>query len=234
MPTKMLQTSDLFSLINKVTSWSTWCIPSQYFFPSFFLICPYFLLKCFSAHHWKNDHTLSLLVLTILFLVQMFSASARKARVRNNLFTLRMTIWGFPAVKLHAAVLVTSIEPVAFCHPFCPACNVWVLPALPKYCIHGTIGSVVHGFSELQPETLYTFCSHGFNSPSFPYCWSSFCPHRLSSTQDPIPACKIPTAFPKLIHTTTVFAMMLFLISASGHFLESQFFFQTYKLNTSK
>lgn len=40
----------------------------------------------------------------------MFSASARKARLRNNPFTLRMTIWGFPAVKLHAAVLVTSTE----------------------------------------------------------------------------------------------------------------------------
>lgn len=43
-----------------------------------------------------------------------------------------MTIWGFPVVKLHAAVLVTSIEPVAFCHPFCPGCNVSVLPCPAK------------------------------------------------------------------------------------------------------
>lgn len=104
------------------------------------------------------DHVLSLLVLIILFLVQMFSASAKKVRLRKNPFTLRMTIWGFPVVKLHAAVLVTSIEPVAFCHPFCPGCNVSVLPALPKYCIHDISGSVSHGFWELNLKLCAPFC----------------------------------------------------------------------------
>lgn len=94
----------------------------------------------------------------------MFSASAKKVRLRNNPFTLTMTIWGFPVVKLHAAVLVSSIEPVAFCHPFCPGCNVSVLPALPKYCTHDISGSASHGFGDLK-HRLETLCTFSFISP---------------------------------------------------------------------
>lgn len=148
-----------------------------------------------------------------------------------------MIIQGFPAAKLHTAVPVTACERVA---------GFFILLSRFQCCLthqkiifhQSSMTWVVQWtvvFWELQLKVLCTFflqLSRCFHPPLCSHCQSSC---YLSPQTSPYIWCHLRlqnSTFPKLIHTTSVLSMKLFLTSTSGHFSESLSVFQTYKLSS--